>query len=188
MKKILAACVLGLLGASLSAQSTEYSLKAGLVNAQGDMVNLTQRHLGYFFEGGVKFTLSEPNLSFYLHGGHLIVRANKEPNTNYVDFKDTWVGADLLYPIGTTKITLFTGPTLNSFDVKAMKTGAYPDTSWKFGWRVGGKYTITKHLSADLVYNFAEWTRFQTKNFNGTLNPVGAYNPSWLTAGVSYTF
>lgn len=188
MKKTIAFSLLALLGSALPAQSTEYSLKTGLVDAQGDMVNLTKRHWGYFFEGGVKFTLAQPELSFQVHAGHLIVRAKKQPGTNYVDFKDTWIGADILYAVKDTKFTVFTGPTLNSFDVKAMNTGAYPDTNWKFGWRVGTKYQISKHFATDVVYNFAEWARFQTKNANGSLNPVAAYNPSWFTVGVSYTF
>jgi len=188
MRKTIAISLLALLGSVLPAQSTEYSVKAGLTNAQGDMVNLTQRHLGYFFEGGVKFTLTEPDLSLYVHAGHLIVRAKKDPLANNVDMKDTWVGVDLLYPVKRTPLTIFTGPTLNSFDVKATKTGSYPDTSWKFGWRVGAKYQISKQFDVSAVYNFAEWTKFQTKTAAGATNPTAAYRPSWVTVGVSYTF
>ncbi|MDP2875147.1 MAG: outer membrane beta-barrel protein [Holophaga sp.] len=188
MRKFITLSLLALVGSVLPAQSTEYSVKTGLVNAQGDMVNLTQRHLGYFFEGGVKFTLTEPDLSLYVHAGHLTVRAKQEDLANNCDVKNAWVGLDLLYPVKTTGLTIFTGPTLNTFDVKAQKTGAYPDTSWKFGWRLGTKYQITKSVAVDAVYNFAEWTRFQTKDRLGALQPMAAYRPSWLTVGVSYTF
>ena len=188
MRKTIIISLLVLLGPVLHAQPTEYSVKAGIVNAQGDMVNLTQRHLGYFFEGGAKFTFAEPDLSIYVHAGHLTVRAKKEVAANNCDVKDAYFGVDLLYPFKNAAFTIFTGPTLNTFDVKAMATGGYPDTSWKFGWRLGAKYQVTKNVGVDAVYNFAEWTKFQTKTVSRALNPIAAYRPSWVTIGVSYTF
>jgi hypothetical protein len=187
MKKGTIIGLLVLLGPALQAQVTmDYRLKTGLVSAVGDMVNLTNRHLGYFFEGGVNLDLQSPKLALFAHVGHLAVRRDELDAGNYADVKNTWVGVDLLYPVNK-KFDLFTGPTLNTWDVTAL-TGPYDDTSWKLGWRLGGRYAFTKHWGVEGIYNIAEYARLQRKNRNGTLKPVEALRPSWFTVGVSYTF
>lgn len=187
MKKSTIIGLLVLLGPALQAQTTvDYRLKTGLVSAVGDMVNLTNKHLGYFFEAGANFGLKDPDLAFYAHVGHLQVRRDTFDAGNYADVKNTWFGVDLLYPVNK-QFDLFTGPTLNSWDVTAL-TGPYEDTSWKLGWRLGGRYAFGQHWGVEGIYNFAEYARLQRKNRNGTLRPVEALNPSWFTIGVSYKF
>jgi len=187
MKKSTIIGLLVLLGPALQAQATmDYHLKAGLVSALGDMLNLTNKHQGHFFEGGVSFNLKNPELGLYVHLGHLVVRRDKLDSGNFCDVKNTWAGVDLQYPVNKS-FGLFTGPTMNQYDVTAL-TGPYTDTNWKLGWRVGGKYAITKNWSVEGIYGFSEWTRIQRKNRNGTLKPLEALNPSWFTVGAAYTF
>jgi len=179
--------LLVLLGPALQAQTTvDYRLKTGLVSALGDMVNLSNKHLGYFFEAGANFGLKEPDLAFYGHVGHLQVRRDTLDAGNYADVKATWFGVDLLYPVNRS-FDLFTGPTLASWDVTAL-TGPYEDTSWKLGWRLGGRYAITPRWGVEGIYNLSEYGRIQRKNRNGSLRPVEALRPSWFTVGVSCRF
>lgn len=179
--------LLVLLGPALHAQATmDFKLKTGITSAVGDMVNLTNRHLGYFFEGGADVHFKGPDLKLFAHLGHLQVRRDELDAGNYADVKNTWFGVDLMYPV-TNKFDLFTGPTMNSWDITAL-TGPIDDTSWKFGWRLGGRYAITSKWGVEGIYSLAEYARVQRKNRNGTARPAEALNPSWFTVGVSYKF
>lgn len=176
-----------MLGLALQAQTTvDYRAKAGLVSAQGDLLGLTNRHQGYFLEVGANMALKDPDLGLYFHLGHLVIRRDTLDAGNYCDAKDTWFGLDLQYPV-TKQFSLFTGPTLNQWDITAL-TGPYPDTTWKFGWRLGGRYEISKKWSVEAVYSISEWTQLQLKNRNGSLRPLENVSPSWFTVGASYTF
>jgi len=175
------------LGVALQAQTTiEYRAKVGLVSAQGDLLSLTNRHQGYFFEVGANLSIKDPDLGLYFHLGHLVVRRDALDSGNYADVKDTWFGLDLQYPV-TSKFGLFTGPTLNQWDVTAL-TGPYPDTNWKLGWRIGGRYSVTKSWSVEAIYSLSEWTQLQRKNRDGTLRPTRNMAPTWFTVGAAYTF
>jgi hypothetical protein len=174
-------------GIALCAQSTvDFRAKAGLVSAQGDLLSLTNRHQGRFFEAGANLSIKDPDLGLYFHVGHLVVQRDELDAGNFADAKNSWLGLDLQYPV-TSKFGLFTGPTMNLWSVTAL-TGSYPDSSWKMGWRVGGRYTVAKNWSVEAVYSLSEWTQLQRKNRNGTLRPPENLAPSWFTIGAVYSF
>lgn len=185
MRTIIAAVLT--LGVGLQAQTTvDYRAKAGLVSAQGDLLSLSNRHQGHFLEVGANLAIKEPELGLYFHLGHLVVRRDALDSGNYADVKNTWAGLDLQYPV-TSRFGLFTGPTMNQWDITAL-TGPYPDTGWKFGWRLGGRYAVTKTWSVEAIYSFSEWAQVQRKNRNGTLKPTENMAPSWFTIGAAYSF
>jgi len=211
---------LGLLmasGASLGAQDFEQTVKAGLINPQGDMRVLTQSPLGFGLEynldlkptaeagigiGMVAGWFNAPGKK--VHGAFLQPNgAPTDSNGNvdpmYVDgtcnIKAAYVGADILYAVTGTPVTIRTGPTLVTWDITQrypagtingiVYGGAMGETTWKLGWRLGADYRISKEWCASIMYSQAHWL-----NTTSSVNSANVFqsNPSWVTLMAGYKF
>lgn len=194
MKKFVLSGMALLAGASLSAQDGwEYRLKGGFISAQEDMVRLTREHQGLFGEISARRSLNAEGLGLNFHGGHLAVYrkdvavATTDPGSDTADVKNSWVGMDIYYPV-KGGFHLYTGPTLNIWDIVAKTAGKRADSSAKFGWRAGGAYPFLKRWAVDLNYNVAEWTLYTPRLAETTPKQAVRRNPSWVSIGVSYKF
>lgn len=188
--------ILGLLvlaGAALQAQTTfDYRAKLGLVSAQGHLLGFTGKHQGYFYELGVGMNLKDPDLNLYFHAGNLNVGRDDSATANYAKAKNFWVGLDLQYPV-TEKLSLFTGPTMNQWDITPRVGRPYAGNSFKMGWRLGAKYHLHKRYSVEALYGLSEYGNIVLRNLDGTTptstsNNTRARHPSWFTMGVTYQF
>ncbi len=188
MKKTLFLAVAALVGASLHAQSSYFFQgKLSIASAQGDLLSLTQKQQGHAFEGGIDIKMAQPDLNLYVHAGHLVVRRNDVLGANNADAKNTWVGVDLKYPV-TEKIHLYTGPTLNTWDIVTKRTGGLPDTAWHLGWRLGMTYQLTDRWGIDANYAASEYARVAIKRADGSTERMWRVNPAWFTVGATYKF
>lgn len=193
MNKTIFLAVAALVGSALQAQTSyQFQGKLSIASAQGDLLSLTGKQQGHAFEGGIQIKLTQPELNLYVHGGHLVVRRNDVAGMNNADAKTTWVGLDLNYDVNE-RITIYTGPTLNSWDIVTKATGSYPDTNWHLGWRAGLGYQINAKWGVDACYSFSEWSRVQQKSVTGSnVGPVAnqpwRINPAWFTVGATYKF
>lgn len=184
--------ILGLLvlaGTALQAQTSfDYRAKLGLVSAQGHLLGFTGKHQGYFYEVGVGMNIKDPDLNLYFHAGNLNVGRDDSETANFAKAKNFWFGMDLQYPV-TEKFSLFTGPTMNMWDITPRIGKPYPGNSFKMGWRLGAKYHIYKRYSVEALYGLSEYGNLQLRDMSGNYTGRSmARHPSWFTLGVTYQF
>lgn len=180
----LALAALGALGLHAAGGDTEYSLKVGLVNPQGDLRTMTDKALGYGGELGWDFKPSKDmGIGFGLNAGYIVARGKKESRETF-DAKATFAGVDLIYALGETPLTLRTGLQMISWDVTSLQpifgTGAQGETAWKLGFRFGLEYRFTKAWSVSGMYDFSHWKTDMNANTGS--------NPSFATLMVGYKF
>jgi len=194
MKKFVLSGMALLAGAALCAQEGwEYRLKGGIVSAQEDLVRLTREHNGIFGEISARKALNAEGLALNFHGGHLAVYRKvvdvpaTDPGSDTADAKNSYIGLDISYPV-TSGFRLYTGPTLNVWDIVAKTAGKRPDSSVKFGWRGGASYAFLERWAVDVSYSVSEWTRYQPRLAETTPNQQVRRNPTWVSIGVSYKF
>lgn len=186
----------------LHAQDGEFTAKIGILRPVGDMLTsyaqtptasgpsgTTTGYLkypvaateatGYGFEVGYDWKPDKNGgIGWGLQAGfHL---AQGDTNKPYgASSKFGVIGADLIYQVHSTPVTIRTGPTLASWDVTQVhpptgQTGALGETTWKMGWRIGGEYRITPKWSASVIYGWSAWK--------------SGVNPSYLLFQGGYKF
>lgn len=180
----LALAGLGTLGLHAADGDSEYSLKVGLVNPQGDLRTMTDKALGYGGELGWDFKpTADMGIGFGLNAGYIVARGKKETRETF-DAKATFAGVDLIYPLGATPLTLRAGLQVISWDVTSLQptlgTGAQGETSWKLGFRAGLEYRFAKAWSVTGMYNFSHWKTDIDANTSS--------NPSFVMLTVGYKF
>lgn len=181
---VLLGVLLGTAAVAASAEGTEYSVKGGLINPQGDLRKLTQSSTGYGAELGYDILPTKDEaVGFGLNIGFLSAKGKVKPFETYTA-KASYGGADLIYAVGQTPLTIRAGLQMISWDVTSLKpaigTGAQGETSWKFGARVGAEYRFGKQWSATAMYSFSQWKSDVETNV--------AVNPSFLSVMVGYKF
>jgi hypothetical protein len=180
----LALVALGTTGLKAADNDSEYSIKGGLINTQGDLRTTTKNALGYGGELGfdVKPT-SEMGVGYGFNAGYLIARGKIQSTTTY-DTKATYGGVDLIYAVGATPLTIRTGLQFISWDVTALNptvgTGAQGETAWKLGVRFGLEYRLNKEWSMSGMYSISHW-----KN---DLDANTGVNPSFISLMAGYKF
>jgi hypothetical protein len=171
-------------GLNAADDGTEFSVKGGLINPQGDLRNLTRSATGFGGELGYDFVpTKEMGVGIGFNAGFLSAKGKKEAFETFTA-KATYGGIDLIYAIGDTPLAIRTGLQLISWDVTSLKpssgTGAQGETGWKFGFRVGGEYRINKEWSASALYSFSQW--------KSDVVAEVAVNPSYVSLMVGYKF
>jgi opacity protein-like surface antigen len=181
----LALAALGTFGLQAADDETEYSLKVGLVNPQGDLRTMTDKALGYGGELGWDFKpTKDMGVGFGLNAGYIVARGKKESRETF-DAKATYAGVDLIYALGDHPLTIRTGLQVISWDVTSLQpavamTGAQGETTWKLGFRAGLEYRFLKIWSVTAMYDFSHWKTDTDANTN--------INPSFVTLMVGYKF
>lgn len=174
----------GTTGLKAADDTTEYSVKGGLINTQGDLRTITKNAFGYGGELGfdVKPT-KEMGIGYGFNAGYLVARGKVQSSTTY-DAKATYGGVDLIYAIGATPLTIRTGLQFITWDVTALNppvgTGAQGETAWKLGFRFGAEYRFNKEWSVSAMYNISHW-----KN---DLDANTGVNPSFIALMAGYKF
>lgn len=181
---MLAVATLGTVGLKAADDGTEFSVKAGLINPQGDLRNLTRSSIGFGGELGYDIVpTKEAGVGVGFNAGFLSCKAKDKAFETFTA-KATYGGIDLIYALGETPLTLRTGLQLISWDVTSIKpasgTGAQGETTWKFGFRAGAEYRFTKEWSATAMYSFSQWRTDPDNNV--------AINPSFVSVMVGYKF
>lgn len=180
----LALAAVGSLGLKAADDDTEFSVKAGLINSQGDLRTMTKQPLGYGGELGwdLKPT-KDMGIGIGANAGFLLVRGKKADYETF-DAKATYGGVDLIYAAGNTPLTIRTGLQMISWDVTSLQpslgTGAQGETAWKLGFRFGLEYRFTKEWSVSSMYSFSHWKTDTNANTTS--------NPSFVTLMVGYKF
>lgn len=180
----LALAAFGTSGLKAADDDTEFSVKVGLINPQGDLRTMTKQPLGYGGELGYDLKPTKAmGIGLGVNAGFLLARGKKESFETF-DAKATYAGLDLIYAAGETPLTIRTGLQLISWDVTSLQpaigTGAQGETTWKLGFRFGLEYRITKMWSVSSMYNFSHWKSDTTANTSS--------NPSFVTLMVGYKF
>jgi long-subunit fatty acid transport protein len=197
----LAVAAAALAPVGLVAGDGEFSAKVGIVRPLGDMLTgysqtgligstgpttgyaripvMATKATGFGFEVGYDWTPDKDNgMGWGLQAG--FHKADGNTNVSYgADVKTGVVGADLIYQVLNTPLTVRTGPMLSSWDVTQKKpatgqTGALGETTWKLGWRLGAEYRIAKDWTASLIYGQSSWKT--------------GINPSYLLLQAGYKF
>jgi len=163
---------------------TEWSVKGGLVNPQGDLRTLTKNAVGLGGELGFDILpTKEAGVGFGFHAGFLSAKGKKQEFETYTA-KATHGGVDLIYALGQSPLTIRTGLELVSWDVTSLKpklgTGAQGETTWKFGFRAGGEFRFNKQWSLTAMYSFSQWKSDTDANI--------AVNPSFVSLMAGYKF
>lgn len=181
---VLALAAIGTAGLKAADDGTEFTVKGGLFNPQGDLRKMTQNAIGYGGEVGwdLKPT-KDMGIGVGLNAGFVLARGKNKSYETY-DAKATYGGLDLIYPAGETPLTIRAGLQLISWDVTSIKpavgTGAQGETSWKLGFRFGLEYRINKDWSVSGMYNFSHW--------KSDLDANTGINPSFVTVMAGYKF
>lgn len=198
----LAVAAAALAPVGLQAQDGGFTAKFGFVRPLGDMLTgydqtptasgtpgqttgylrrpvMATKALGYGFEVGYDWKPEKDSgLGWGIQAG--FHKADGDTNKAYgADVKTGVIGADLIYQVFSTPVTVRTGPILSSWDVTQKKpptgsTGALGETTWKLGWRIGAEYQITPQWSATAMYG---WSAFKA-----------GINPSYLLLQAGYKF
>jgi len=181
---VLLGALLGTAAMCAAAEGSEYSIKGGLINPQGDLRNLTRSSMGYGAELGYDLLPTKDDaVGFGFNVGFLSAKGKVKPFETYTA-KASYGGVDMIYAVGQTPLTIRAGLQLISWDVTSLKpvigTGAQGETSWKFGARVGAEYRIGKQWSAMAMYTFSQWKSDVDANV--------AVNPSFVSVMVGYKF
>ncbi len=181
---MLALATIGTIGLKAADSETEFSVKGGLFNPQGDLRSMTKNGIGYGGEVGWDLKPSkELGVGFGLNAGFALARGKNMPYETY-DAKATYGGLDLIYPAGTTPLTIRAGLQLITWDVTSIKstvgTGAQGENAWKLGFRFGLEYRLTKDWSVSGMYSFSHW--------KSDLEANTGINPSFVTLMAGYKF
>lgn len=146
-----------------SAMQTRYESVPVLATKGLDLQNIGVE-LGWDLKPGKAL-----GLGVGFHAGYIVIKANKDVPWG-ANAKTGFFGADLIYQVANTPLTVRTGPLLSTWDITQVSpwdpvtkkpatgsTGALGETTYKLGWRLAAEYRINAQWAVSAVWANSAW-------------------------------
>lgn len=172
-------------------EASQVCLSAGLIQTQGNALDMTGRRFGGFtFEAGAQFRPEGFGPSLHAYVGYLrIPGAKGSAERATYDLAGPRFGLDLQYqPVDRLPLKVFTGPVFHIWQVENTTVAGdarQGDQSLKPGWRLGAEYAVTPEWAVAVSYTLSAWRSLPEADFQTGVNPS---RPAYLTFSGRYRF